>query len=542
MRNCDVVILRPLPMLRAGYGLVVNKRLRAVCDLMMPQSREMAGLHEYDGRVQDLSPEGIRRSLSALDRARHRAGPLDSRHDETHLSIFEESLRVQYGDLELHRRDPYPHLSNLELACYDREYAPREERAEARRRHLAQWPDAVDGSLAALDQVSAPVAEALLGAVRGLAADLDPDAGAEETAALRAHARLLARVEDAAEHGDPDPRLGGEALAALMGAQEGLRVDLGALADDAERERARLTDLLTGSCRALDPSRRVDELIPELLADHPDADGVIPEAARLTEEVIAFTRERGLAPWVDGECLVGPAPPSRRWAMAMMTWAAPGEAEAPSWYHVTPPEPDWPAEEREEWLTVFSRTSLPSITVHEVAPGHFAHGRALRRVESPVRRALHGLSFTEGWAHYVEEVCLEEGFRAHDPRFAIGVALEALVRVTRLTCAIGLHTGAMDLDDATRLFMRDAHLARAGAASEARRGTFDAGYGRYTWGKLEIMRLRDRARRTDPAFSLAAFHTSLLALGSPPLGLLPAALTPLTPNQPARKHPSPPDA
>jgi uncharacterized protein (DUF885 family) len=212
--------------------------------------------------------------------------------------------------------------------------------------------------------------------------------------------------------------------------------------------------------------------------------------------------------------------------MAMMTWAAPGEPESASWYHVTPPEPDWPEEEREEWLSIFSRTSLPSITVHEVAPGHFAHGRALRRASSPVRRILHSTSFSEGWAHYVEEVCLEEGFRARDPRFAIGVALEALVRVTRLTCAIGLHTGGLDLEEATRLFMRDAHLSRAAALSEARRGTFDAGYGRYTWGKLEILRLRDRARaQWSETFTLPRFHAALLSLGSPPLGLLDGALT-----------------
>jgi hypothetical protein len=310
-----------------------------------------------------------------------------------------------------------------------------------------------------------------------------------------------------------------------MGSQEGVDVDLSALAGEAERECARLTELLTRSCERLDPSRGVGELIPELLADHPDADGVIPEAARLTEEVIAFTREHRLAPWLDGECLVGPAPPSRRWSMAMMTWAAPGEPDSASWYHVTPPEPDWPEREREEWLSVFSRTSLPAITVHEVAPGHFAHGRALRHAPTAVRRVLHSLSFCEGWAHYVEEVCLEEGFREGDPRFAIGVALEALVRVTRLSCAIGLHTGALSVDDATALFMRDAHLARAAAASEARRGTFDAGYGRYTWGKLEILRLRERARRDWGAgFSLERFHGALLALGSPPLGLIGAAL------------------
>ncbi|MEW1862186.1 MULTISPECIES: DUF885 family protein [unclassified Streptomyces] len=504
----------------------MDERLRAVCDLMMPQAREMSGLHEYDGRVQDLSPQGVRDGLAALARAR-RGGPLRDPHDEAHLAVFEEALRVQFGELELHRRDPYPHLSNLELACYDREYAPRGDRARARREHLARWPEAVDAALSSLDQVRAPVAEALLGSVLGLAADLDPDAGEVERAALRAHERLVAHIQHIAEHGDPDPRLGGRALAALMGAQEGLRVDLTELAGRADRERARLTELLTDSCRVLDPRSDVDELLPGLLADHPGADGVIAEAARLTEEAIEFTRERGLAPYVDGECLVGPAPASRRWAMAMMTWSAPAEPDAPSWYHVTPPDADWPADEREEWLTVFSRTSLPSITLHEVAPGHFAHGRALRRAPSPVRRLLHSLSFSEGWAHYVEEVCLDEGFRARDPRFAIGVALEALVRVTRLTCAIGLHTGALSLDEAARYFVRDAHLSPAAASAEARRGTFDAGYGRYTWGKLEILRVRRRAEREWGAdFSLPRFHGALMHLGSPPLGLLDAVVRP----------------
>ncbi|WP_189133504.1 DUF885 family protein [Wenjunlia tyrosinilytica] len=504
----------------------MDDRLRAVCDLMVPTVREMAGLHEYDGRMQDLSPEGVRSGLYALDRARkEHPRPLADPHDEAHLTVFENALRVQFAELELHRRDPYLHLSNLELTAYDREYAPPEERARARLDHLAGWPDAVDAAVASLDRLSAPVAGALLGAVRGLAADLDPDRGPEVAAALKAHERLVAHVARAADFGDPDARLGGAALASLMGSQEGLEVDLSRLADRAQAERDRLRELLARACRAYDPTRSVDELIPELHADHPDADGVIAEATRLTQEVLAFSRAKRLAPHLDGECLIGPAPPSRRWSMAMMTWAAPQEPDAPSWYHVTPPDPSWPQVEQEEWLQVFSRTSLPSITVHEVAPGHFAHGRSLRHAPTPVRRVLHSLSFCEGWAHYIEEVCLEEGFREGDPRFAIGVALEALVRVTRLSCAIGLHTGAMDVEEATQWFVEDAHLPRAGAASEARRGTFDAAYGRYTWGKLELMDLRERARRQWGAgFSLERFHTGLMALGSPPLGLIASAL------------------
>ena len=115
---------------------------------------------------------------------------------------------------------------------------------------------------------------------------------------------------------------------------------------------------------------------------------MIDAAQRGTEQAIAFTRDRNLVPYHDGVCLVGPAPESRRWAMAMISTNAPGEPEGPSWFYVTPPDPLWPRREQEEWLEVFSDTTLPGIVVHEVAPGHFSHGRALRRAPGPVRRTL----------------------------------------------------------------------------------------------------------------------------------------------------------
>ena len=61
--------------------------------------------------------------------------------------------------------------------------------------------------------------------------------------------------------------------------------------------------------------------------------------------------------------------------------------------------------------------------------------------------------------------------------------------------------------------------------SEARRATFDPTYGRYTWGKLEILTLRERARTDWGAdFTLKRFHTALMDLGSPPLGLIGTAI------------------
>lgn len=498
----------------------MNDRIRGWCDLNVPEAREYAGLHEYDGRVQDLSADGVRAGLAALG-----GEALDDPHDEAHLAAFETAARVWWGEFQAHRRNPLVHVSNLDLACYDRDYAPEAERSAARARHLAAWPDAVEMAVSTMDSVPAPVAEATLGGVLGLATGLVSGRSDVEDAALAAHARLEAHVRAAAKDGDPDTALGAAMLARLLGSAEAAEVDLGRLAAQADSERDRLRAMLEAACDQLSPGTPVAEVVANLVGDHPGADGVLEEARVLTEEVIAWTREHDLVPYHDGTCLVGPAPESRRWAMAMMSWAAPAEAAGPSWYHVTPPDPDWPAEEQREWLQVFSRTTLPAITVHEVAPGHFSHGIALRHASSEVRRTLFSESFTEGWAHYVEEVAVEEGFHGTDPRFAAGVAIEALVRVTRLACSIGLHTGAMTVAEAARRFTDDAFLAGPAALSEARRGTFDPTYGRYTWGKLVIRGLRDRARDAwGEQFSLSRFHRAMLDLGAPPLGLLDAAL------------------
>src|SRR6202008_4541466 len=100
-----------------------------------------------------------------------------------------------------------------------------------------------------------------------------------------------------------------------------------------------------------------------------------------------------------------------------------------------------------------------------------------------------------------------------------------LVRVTRLACALGVHTAGWTVEQGAARFEADTHLTGPAALSEARRATFDPTYGRYTWGKLEIVRPRDQARAAWGAgFTLKRFHSALMALGSPPLGLLGTAV------------------
>jgi hypothetical protein len=514
-----------------------SARVLTLWEVNLPEIREYAGRHEFDGKLQDLSPSGVADLLARIGE-----GPRDpDRHDESHLSAMEAGAHASLSVIEQHRWNPIVHMMNLDLACYDREYAPAADRHRARIEHLAGWPEAIAGAIDSLDRVPAPVSKSLLTSARGLAAglgELARDAGHGNGGgrngldeqkiidnASAAHARLIDHLERAADNGPPEVALGAPALARLLGAPEGLPVDLGRLERAADAERARLQARLAEDCERYRPGCKPADLLAELQRDHPDADGIYAEAKTIIEEATVFTLERDLLPPLGGECLVGPSPESRRDAVAMMSWSAPDEDDAPAWYYVNPPDPSWPPEEQDQWLSMFCATTLPGITVHEVTPGHFAHGQMLGRAVGDVRRTLYSLAFVEGWAHYAEELLVEEGFRSDDPRFAIGVWMEALVRVTRFAVALGIHAGSMTLDEATERFEHDAFLEGAGARSEARRATFDPTYGRYTWGKLEIHALRDEAQAAwGTRYSHRRFHESLLALGAPPLGTMGDAL------------------
>jgi uncharacterized protein DUF885 len=500
-----------------------DRRLKAVWDVKVPVIRELAGVHEYDGVVMDLSPSGRKGALQRL-------GPsspgerLPDRHDERHLTAAERAARAEAGAGVL-QWNPLPHIENLDVCCYDREYAPEPQRLTARQAHLAKWPDAVDASLESLQAVPAPVADALLPAVRGLSYGIIGTTDVE-VAALEAHGRLLGRIQDAAVSGNPDASLGPMVLARLLGQPESMPVDLGRLEQLADQERDRLRARLKEACERLSPGATLSRLIPKLLRDHPGGDGIYAAARKTINEATAFVIDHNLLPPPGGVCEVGPAPPSRRWAAAMMYWTGPFEDDAPARYYVSPPDESWDQEAKHDWLAIFSATMGPAVTVHEVTPGHFAHGRMLRQLaHGEVRRSLYSEAFVEGWAHYGQELMVDQGFRADDPRFAIGVCLDALVAVTGLASALGIHNGTMTVEDATARFEADAYLLGPAARSEATRATYDPTYGRYTWGKLEIMSLRDQALAAWGAqFSLRRFHEALLALGAPPLGTLGDAL------------------
>ena len=99
-----------------------------------------------------------------------------------------------------------------------------------------------------------------------------------------------------------------------------------------------------------------------------------------------------------------------------------------------------PSREQEEWLRGFDYHSIQIISIHEVYPGHFVHALHSRSSPSLVSKALRFYSFTEGWAHYTEEMMVDEGYGADDLSLKLAQIRDALLRNCRYMCSIGMHT------------------------------------------------------------------------------------------------------
>jgi uncharacterized protein (DUF885 family) len=213
-------------------------------------------------------------------------------------------------------------------------------------------------------------------------------------------------------------------------------------------------------------------------------------------------------------------PPFMRWNSAFLNPPGPFEkAATTAFYYITMPDPTWPKKEQEEYIML--KGILLSTTVHEVYPGHFLQGQWERRSPTTVQAMFGSYSFIEGWAHYAEQMMIEEGFGADDPQNKLGQLSDALLRNCRYVASLGIHTEGMTLDQAAKRFQTDCFQDKATAREQAVRGTFDPGYFAYTLGKIQILELRDEAKKKlGDKFSLKKFHDAVLAHGSPAIPLI----------------------
>ena len=220
---------------------------------------------------------------------------------------------------------------------------------------------------------------------------------------------------------------------------------------------------------------------------------------------------------------VAPTPRFYRWTFASMWTPGPFETKpVRAFYYITDVDPSWPAERQDEHLRDFNYGALWAISIHEVFPGHFLHYQHLRQVASKLRKSIlfSSAAFVEGWAHYCEQMMVDEGFRRNDPAVRLGQLAEALIRLCRFVVGIRLHCEDMSVEQGVRFFREEAFLEETSARREAERGTFDPSYIVYSAGKLMLLKLReDYKAKVGAKYSLKQFHDTLLGNGTVPLWL-----------------------
>jgi hypothetical protein len=284
-------------------------------------------------------------------------------------------------------------------------------------------------------------------------------------------------------------------------------------------------DAFLATEKLVDPKNPSDAL-SILEKDHPDSAHLVSTARNQLKMLQGFIEQHKILD-LPSRMLptVAETPPFAR-ATIFGELDPPGALEThatKAYYFITPADPKDSQAEQEKYLRYFNRALLQNLSVHEALPGHFT--QYLFAYANPdwsiVRKTASSYTATEGWAHYSEQMMLDEGLSEGDPKIRLAQLQDALLRDCRLVDSIGMHTGKMTLAQATDL-MRDQCFQPASVAyKEARRGTSDPGYYSYTLGKLEILKLRaDAQKQEGKDFTLAKFHDQFLSAALVPIAVI----------------------
>ena len=195
-----------------------------------------------------------------------------------------------------------------------------------------------------------------------------------------------------------------------------------------------------------------------------------------------------------------------------------------AFFNVTIPEKSWTPEHTESFMGQFNCGTILSTAIHEAYPGHYVQFLWMPRIQSRVRKLLGASSNAEGWAHYCEQMMLDEGY-SKDPKMRLGQLQDALLRDARYIVGIEMHTGKRTFDQAIEFFVQEGYQPHERGVVETKRGTADATYLYYTLGKLQILKLReDYKKMRGSQFSLEEFHNRFLQQGFPPIKIVRKAM------------------
>jgi Bacterial protein of unknown function (DUF885) len=276
------------------------------------------------------------------------------------------------------------------------------------------------------------------------------------------------------------------------------------------------------TAKKIDPSKTPAQVMKSLSDEHPAPEKLIPAVAQSVENARKFLVEKDLVT-IPSEVRprVEETPPfARSGSFASMDTPGAYETKATeAFYYVTPVEPEWDAKHKEEHLRLYNPYVVAIIDVHEVWPGHYLQFLYAPKFPTKTRKLVFCGTNAEGWAHYAEQMMVDQGFGGGDPKYRLAQLQEALLRDCRYVVGIKLHTQGMTVDEGARVFVEKGFQEPANAYEEARRGAYNPTYLYYTLGKLMIQELSNEYRAKTGA-SLKGFHDAFVAQGGLPIPLV----------------------
>lgn len=510
-----------------------------------------AGIHTYDTKVDDLSAKGYDANIARLKQALAAFEQVDPKteRERNERDVLVANIKGELLDLETiqyWRKNPDLYASAATGSVFGlvhRDFAPLATRMHAAIARERLIPDMLAAGKANVDHPPKPFVEIALRNLKGSLAffrtgaveafrDVKSRRLQREFAA--ANAAAIAALEDYQSHiektllpqADGSFALGGDLFAQRLADKEMVDTPPAELLEIGYAQLHKDQAALKQAAHDYDATKSVEEIVKEIRAQHPAADALISTATdqlatlrQFVEQHKIITIPSRLMPKVEET-------PGFRRATTAAAMDSPGPFERRSteaFYYVSPPDTALTPDKLEQYLQAYYFAGLEIISAHEVWPGHFVQylTRRAHPEWSLARKMTHAQSTTEGWAHYTEQMMLEQGLNNADAKTRIAQIENALMRDCRFVSSLEMHTRGKSVEDAQAIFMKECGSPEPEAHREALRGTVDPGYLNYTVGKLEILKLRDDyKKKLGDKFSLTEFHDRFLASGLLPVKII----------------------
>ena len=509
-----------------------------------PSDATSDGVHDRDGKLEDFSDLKIqfeRVSLRAfLDtlttQVDSTALPLDEQVDYAMLKRDAQQRLLQMDVTKIFERSPDLYHSTASGAVYGlllRDFAPIEERLARVADREEKIPELLEAGKTNLKNPPKVWTEIAIAQAQGTVeffSTVVPAAArnSKDTAlrdrVLKANEAAIGTTkdyirflqEDLLPRSTGDFALGRELFMRRCQEEEGITETPESLLAEGlaaiEENHRQMAEVV----KQIDSTATLEQVIARTSVKHPRAGALLDSVRASLTGLRQFLVDKSIVPLPGGEDLRVTETPVFARSLVIAAMDAPGPLEEKAkeaFYYVTPPDNKWAAAQQDDYLRSFCTGLIFTTSAHEAYPGHYIQGLYQRQNPSLVRKVSGSYAYSEGWAHYCEQMVLDEGF-SHDPELRLYQLHDALLRLCRLVATIRMHTQGWTVEQAADFLVNEGYQPRPTAMVEARRYTSDPLVLSYTWGKWRILKLREEVkRRMGSGYSLGEFHKRFLALG-----------------------------